>query len=51
MAGVLIAREAGALVLDLDGGQHTVQSASTIAVPPQLAAELLALLQPVTDDR
>jgi myo-inositol-1(or 4)-monophosphatase len=45
MAGVLVAREAGALVLDLNGAPHSVESATTIAVPPQLATELLSLLQ------
>lgn len=48
MAGVLIAREAGALVLDLSGSPHTVDSASTIAVPSQLAAELLSIIQPAS---
>jgi myo-inositol-1(or 4)-monophosphatase len=41
-AGVLIAREAGARVLDHDGSEHTQQSRSTIAVTPTLEAELMA---------
>jgi myo-inositol-1(or 4)-monophosphatase len=36
-AGVIIAREAGALVLDADGTEHTLDSAATIAVAPALA--------------
>lgn len=46
MAGVLVAREAGALVLDINGQEHTTESGSTIAVPPQLASRLLELLRP-----
>lgn len=42
-AGVIIAREAGAVVIDLDGSDHTASSAATIAVAPGLAEELLAL--------
>jgi myo-inositol-1(or 4)-monophosphatase len=44
-AGVLIAREAGARVLDHDGSDHTQQSLSTIAVTPTLEAELIAAVQ------
>jgi myo-inositol-1(or 4)-monophosphatase len=44
-AGVLIAREAGARVLDHDGSEHTQQSQSTIAVTPALEAELMAAVQ------
>src|SRR5215217_6877600 len=43
-AGVLIAREAGARVLDDDGSQHSQQSRSTIAVTPGLEAELMAAI-------
>jgi myo-inositol-1(or 4)-monophosphatase len=42
-AGVIIAREAGAVVIDLDGSDHTLASTATIAVAPGLAEELLAL--------
>lgn len=45
MAGVLIAREAGALVLDIHGQQHSVNSTSTVAVPPQLSTELIQLIR------
>ncbi len=41
-AGVLIAREAGARVLDLHGANHTMDSSSTIAVTPTLEHELMA---------
>jgi myo-inositol-1(or 4)-monophosphatase len=44
-AGVLIAREAGARVLDHDGSEHSQQSLSTIAVTPTLEAELMAAVQ------
>ena len=43
-AGVIIAREAGALVLDEHGRPHTDQAAATIAVVPPLRDELLRLL-------
>lgn len=44
-AGVLIAREAGATVLDLDGASHQTDSAATLAITPRIAAELLDLIQ------
>ncbi|MDX6241511.1 MAG: monophosphatase [Kribbellaceae bacterium] len=44
-AGVLIAREAGVLVLDLDGSQHTFHSGGTVAVAEPLAEELLVLIR------
>jgi myo-inositol-1(or 4)-monophosphatase len=44
-AGVLIAREAGARVLDQDGSEHSPQSLFTIAVTPTLEAELMAAVQ------
>lgn len=44
-AGVVIAREAGAKVVDLDGTKHTTFSRATIAVAPSIADELLALAQ------
>lgn len=44
-AGVLIAREAGARVLDQDGSEHLPQSLFTIAVTPTLEAELMAAVQ------
>jgi myo-inositol-1(or 4)-monophosphatase len=44
-AGVLIAREAGVQVLDVDGSQHTFNSTGTVAVATPLAAELMGLIQ------
>ncbi|TDO67688.1 myo-inositol-1(or 4)-monophosphatase [Kribbella sp. VKM Ac-2571] len=43
-AGVLIAREAGAQVLDVDGTQHTFNSRGTVAVAAPIGAELLTLI-------
>jgi myo-inositol-1(or 4)-monophosphatase len=53
-AGVVIAREAGAVVIDRDGSDHTSSSVATIAVAPGVAEELLALVawaQEVTELR
>jgi len=44
-AGVLLAREAGGLVIDGRGAPHTFQSTETIAMCPGLAASLLPLVQ------
>lgn len=44
-AGVLIAREAGAEVLDADGAQHSFTASSTVAVCPGLAHELLTTIR------
>lgn len=41
-AGVLIAREAGARVLDLNGADHSTKSSTTIAVTPSLEHQLMA---------
>jgi myo-inositol-1(or 4)-monophosphatase len=46
-AGVLVAREAGARVLDHDGTEHSQQSHSTIAVTPALETDLMAAVQAV----
>lgn len=43
-AGVIIAREAGAVVIDQDGSDHTSSSVATIAVAPGVVEELLALV-------
>ncbi|MED7927872.1 inositol monophosphatase family protein [Nonomuraea sp. LP-02] len=43
-AGVIIAREAGAVVVDLDGGAHSVLSEATIAASPALIADLIELI-------
>ena len=45
MAGVLLVREAGGLVLDSDDTEHTVDSAATIAVSPDLRAPVMAALR------
>jgi myo-inositol-1(or 4)-monophosphatase len=44
-AGVAIAREAGAQVVDLDGSPHGSGSKATIAAAPWVSAELLELIQ------
>ncbi|MFO7252524.1 MAG: inositol monophosphatase family protein [Actinomycetes bacterium] len=44
MAGVLLVREAGGAVLDRDGGDHTVDSAITVAVCPGLREYVMATL-------
>lgn len=44
-AGVLIAREAGAHVLDLDGSEHSTNSSATIAVTPAIKDELIPILR------
>lgn len=44
-AGVIIAREAGATVLDSDGSPHTLRSAAAIAAPAQLIRQILPLLR------
>lgn len=44
-AGVVIAREAGAEVVDADGARHDRSSSTTIAVAPQLSADVTALVR------
>jgi myo-inositol-1(or 4)-monophosphatase len=44
-AGAVIAREAGAVVVDLDGSPHDVASGVTIALAPGIAEDLLPLIQ------
>lgn len=43
-AGVIIAKEAGAAVIDIEGEEHTAKSSSTIAVTPRLKSDLLGIL-------
>jgi myo-inositol-1(or 4)-monophosphatase len=43
-AGVVIAREAGARVLDRDGSEYSTDSNSTIAASPPLSDEVMALV-------
>jgi myo-inositol-1(or 4)-monophosphatase len=44
-AGIAIAREAGGLVLDAQGADHTADSDATIGVAPSLRDEFLAVVQ------
>jgi Inositol monophosphatase family len=44
-AGVLLAREAGATVVDADGRPHNLDSAATIAAPAPLLSQLIPLLR------
>lgn len=46
-AGVVIAREAGAAVVDLDGRPHTSESTATIASAPGIVRALVELVSPV----
>lgn len=46
-AGVLIAREAGALVLDSSGESHTFHSSDTVAACPGLADNVVSLVRSV----
>jgi myo-inositol-1(or 4)-monophosphatase len=46
-AGILIAREAGTVVMDSSGVQHTRASVHTIAAAPGVAEQLLSLVQSV----
>ncbi|KAA9150801.1 inositol monophosphatase family protein [Amycolatopsis acidicola] len=50
LAGVLLVREAGGVVLDADGSQHTTASAATIAVGAPLRPALMTLLRESTMD-
>jgi myo-inositol-1(or 4)-monophosphatase len=43
-AGVIIAREAGAAVIDLDGNPHSMSAHATIAASPKLVAGLMELI-------
>ncbi|WP_204018429.1 inositol monophosphatase family protein [Sphaerimonospora thailandensis] len=43
-AGVLIAREAGATVIDIDGSPHTTNARATIAAAPKILADLVELV-------
>jgi myo-inositol-1(or 4)-monophosphatase len=47
-AGILIAREAGAVVRDSSGAEHAQKSANTIAAAPGIADQLLSLVQSTT---
>ncbi|MEU4233880.1 inositol monophosphatase family protein [Nonomuraea sp. NPDC026600] len=43
-AGVVIAREAGATVVDIDGSPHSMTAHATIAASPKLVADLVELI-------
>ncbi|WP_371825724.1 inositol monophosphatase family protein [Nonomuraea turcica] len=43
-AGVVIAREAGAAVVDIDGSPHTMSAHAAIAASPKLVADLVELI-------
>ena len=43
-SGAIIAREAGALVLDADGSPHTTRSRCTVAVTPALADTVMPMM-------
>lgn len=47
-AGAVIARAAGAIVMDADGSPYTLGSLATIAAAPGLAGSLLAIIHPAT---
>ncbi len=49
-AGVIIAREAGARVVDLNGNAHSTEPKETIAVSPGLIDELFKILQVSTTE-
>jgi myo-inositol-1(or 4)-monophosphatase len=49
-AGVVIAREAGAVVIDQDGGEHTADSTATIAAAPGVADQIKALIGRTLED-
>jgi myo-inositol-1(or 4)-monophosphatase len=44
-AGVIIAREAGAVVVDADGSSHTVNSTATIASARPLVGQALDVVR------
>jgi myo-inositol-1(or 4)-monophosphatase len=47
-AGVIVAREAGAIVVDGDGQEHTTKSTSVVASAPLLIEDVLALVRTAT---
>jgi myo-inositol-1(or 4)-monophosphatase len=44
-AVVVIAREAGAAVVDIDGSPHSMTAHATIAASPKLVADLVELIE------
>lgn len=49
-AGILIAREAGARVLDLDGSNHSMRSLATVVFTPALEKDLMSILRAALTD-
>jgi myo-inositol-1(or 4)-monophosphatase len=49
-AGVVIAQEAGAVVMDLDGSPYSLKSTATLTASPALHEGLLALIQAASRD-
>lgn len=45
LAGVVLVREAGGVVLDQDGTDHTTESAATIALSPGLCEQIMTILE------
>jgi myo-inositol-1(or 4)-monophosphatase len=45
-AGVVLAREAGAVVFDIDDSPYDADSSATIAVAPSLRTDILGVLRP-----
>jgi myo-inositol-1(or 4)-monophosphatase len=46
-AGILLAREAGAAVTDLEGGDRVLETGGVVAAPPALQARMLEVLRAV----
>jgi myo-inositol-1(or 4)-monophosphatase len=44
-AGVIIAREAGATIVDKDGSHHNLQSRATVGAGPRLIEPVLRLIE------
>src|SRR5262249_45241468 len=49
-AGVAIAREAGATILDIDGAPYSSRSSATLGATPQLSDSLLRLVHGAMND-
>jgi myo-inositol-1(or 4)-monophosphatase len=47
-AGALIARAAGAIIMDADGSPYTLGSLATIAAAPRLAGPVLGIVRAAT---
>ena len=48
---VVVAREAGAKVIDLDGSPYNMSAGATIAAGPAISGPLLDRFAPLLDDR